>query len=315
MWKGCPSTLGVNHIQTEIVEKITENRRLKPRIFGTGGSTIQGIEKDTRCRLKLEDNLTAGNGSFFVRIFGSNRVMVGKAVDAVKRLLDHVQDDRKPQNARKSHGSHNRSSDSLAGSHMQHIASQQTQYEPNMQPYAKQEASYYDEQHNSMDQLGARRQWETGSQNGAFAMAYSLKGGPQYDERPLSKGVSKEDDHGQNGDAGFDQQGMPPTLETLEQKFVQETMQLTKALNDARLSERFKNNINKRSSVPTISVSGRLEYYNYEDEGQGQPEQKRGKFEVDVLNAGEEMDGYGEEAEDDDKWATEVAIAKEEMDQ
>ncbi|KAI5066302.1 hypothetical protein GOP47_0018926 [Adiantum capillus-veneris] len=36
-----------------------------------------------------------------------------------------------------------------------------------------------------------------------------------------------------------------------------------------------------------------------EDEGQGEPEQKRGKFEVDDLNAGEDMDGYGEEAEDD----------------
>ncbi|KAI5074820.1 hypothetical protein GOP47_0010781 [Adiantum capillus-veneris] len=113
-----------------------KDRRLKPRIIGTGGSTVQGIEKDTGCPLKLEDNLTAGNGSFFVQILGSNRVMVGKAVDAVKRLLDDVQDDQKPLNARKSHGSHNHSSDSLARSHMQHIASQQTQYEPNMQPYA-----------------------------------------------------------------------------------------------------------------------------------------------------------------------------------
>ncbi|MCO5572103.1 hypothetical protein L7F22_025854 [Adiantum nelumboides] len=237
--QGCPSTLGVNRRQTEIVEKIpVKDRRLKPRIIGTGGSTVQGIEKDTGCRLKLEDNLTAGNGAFFVRISGSNRMMVGKAVDAVKRLLDHVQDDRKPQNARKSHGSHNRSSDSLTGAHMQHIASQQTQYDPNMQPYAGQDASYYDEQHNSMDQLGARRQWETGSQNGAFSMApYGLKGGPQYDERSLSKGVSKEDDHGRDGDASFDQQGMPMTLEALEQKFVQETMQLTKDLNDAEDKE------------------------------------------------------------------------------
>lgn len=237
--QGCPSTLGVNRRQTEIVEKIpVKDRRLKPRIIGTGGSTVQGIEKETGCRLKLEDNLTAGNGSFFVRISGSNRVMVGKAVDAVKRLLDHVQDDRKPQNARKSHGSHTRSSESLAGAHMQHIASQQTQYEPNLQPYAGQEGSYYDEQHNSMDQLGARRQWETGSQNGAYAMAqYGLKGGPQYDERSLSKGVSKEDDHGRDGDAGYDQQGMPQTLDALEQKFVQETMQLTKDLNDAEDKE------------------------------------------------------------------------------
>lgn len=237
--QGCPSTLGVNRRQSEIVEKIpVKDRRLKPRIIGTGGSTVQGIEKDTGCRLKLEDNLTAGNGSFFVRISGSNRTMVGKAVDAVKRLLDHGHDDRKPQSARKSHGSHNRTPESVAAAHMQHIASQQTQYDPNMQPYAGQEGPYYDEQHNSMDQMNQRRQWETGTQNGSFAMApYGLKGGPQYDERSISKGVIKEEDHGRDAEAGFDQQAMTQTLESLEQKFVQETMQLTKDLNDAEDKE------------------------------------------------------------------------------
>eukprot|EP00250_Pteridium_aquilinum_P020624 c24889_g3_i1 orf=439-1338(-) len=163
--------------------------------------------------------------------------MVGKAVDAVKRLLDHVQDDRKPQSARKSHGSHNRTPDPLAASHMQHIASQQTQYDPNVQPYAGQEGPYYDEQHSSMDQM-ARRQWETGNQNGSFGMAsFGLKGGPQYDERSIPKGVAKEEDRGRDVEAGFDQQAMAQTLEALEQKFVQETMQLTKDLNDAEDSE------------------------------------------------------------------------------
>ncbi|KAI5069207.1 hypothetical protein GOP47_0015508 [Adiantum capillus-veneris] len=280
--------------------------------FGTQSQTNRNCRKDT-----------AGNGSFFVWIFGSNRVMVGKVVYAVKRLLGHVKDDQKPQNARKLHGSHNCSSDSLARSHMQHIASQQTQYEPNMQPYAGQEASYYDEKHNSMDQLEARCQRETRCENDAFAMAYGLKGGLQYDERPLSKGVSKEDDHGRDEDKenARHRQAIKEIQEQCQQKMVS-----LRAAQGKRREEFLKHEAHFRqhqyqqyqpqggSKYYNYDMGG-SKYYNYEDEGQGQTERKRGKFEVDDLNAGEEMDGYGEEAEDDDKWATEVAIAKEEMDQ
>ncbi|KAH7433316.1 hypothetical protein KP509_07G063500 [Ceratopteris richardii] len=163
--------------------------------------------------------------------------MVGKAVDAVKRLLEHVQEERKPPNVRKAHGSH-RPSDQGAGAHMQHITSQQTQYEPNIPPYGGQESSYFDEQNSNIDPSGARRPWETSSQNGAYGMAsYGFKGGLPYEERPLSKAALKDEDHGRDADMGFDQHGVPQSLEGLEQKFMQETMQLTKELNDAEDKE------------------------------------------------------------------------------
>lgn len=62
--------------------------------------------------------------------------------------------------------------------------------------------------------------------------------------------------------------------------------------------------ISKKRLASTLEVarpSGRKGMYvsDDEDEPHGEPEQKKGKFEVDDLNGGGEMDGYGEEAEDD----------------
>ena len=81
---------------------------MKPRIIGTGGAVIQGIEKDTGCRLKLEDNLTVGGGAFFVRISGPDRIAVGKASDVVNKLVEQVEDEWKapppPPPMRRPHG-------------------------------------------------------------------------------------------------------------------------------------------------------------------------------------------------------------------
>ena len=181
--QGCPSTLGANlKQQREIVEKIpVKDKRLKPRIIGTGGSVIQGIEKDTGCRLKLEDNLASGSASFFVRISGSSRGTVGKAVDAVKKLLDQVQHERKPQGSQRSHGSHNRGSsmNSVGSVQIQHMPNQPSRHE---QSYPGQDLPYYgDGQYGGMEQMNqvdSRRQWEGGNQNGSFAMtSYGHKGG------------------------------------------------------------------------------------------------------------------------------------------
>ena len=181
--QGCPSTLGINRKPSEVVEKVpVKDKRLKPRIIGTSGSTIQGIEKDTGCRLKLEDNIAAGNGSFFVRISGSSRTLVGKAVDAVKKLIDNVQHERKPQGGPyRSYGSHKHGSNAnaLGSGQIQHIPNQPSHHEPSMQPYLGQDIPYYeDSQHGSVEQINqmdARRQRDAGNQNGSFA--YGHKGG------------------------------------------------------------------------------------------------------------------------------------------
>jgi polyribonucleotide nucleotidyltransferase len=158
------------------VEKFpVKDRRLKPRIIGTGGSVIQGIEKDTGCRLKVEDNSSSGSAGFFVRISGSSRGMVGKAVDAVKKLLDQVQQERKAQASQRLQGSHNRG----ASAPIQRMPNQSSLHE---QSYLSQDLPYYgDGQPVGMEQISqvdSRRQWEGGNQNGSFMMApYGHKGG------------------------------------------------------------------------------------------------------------------------------------------
>jgi hypothetical protein len=80
------------------VERIPlRDKRLKPRIISTGGAIIHGIEKDTNCRLKLEDNLTAGSRTFFVKITGPDRMTVIRAVNAVTKLVEQVEEDWKQQ--------------------------------------------------------------------------------------------------------------------------------------------------------------------------------------------------------------------------
>lgn len=247
--QGCPTTLGSNRKQGEIVERIpVKDKRLKPRIIGTGGAIIQGIEKDTGCRLQLEDNLTEGNGAFFVRVLGSNRVMVGKAVEAVKKVLDQVQEDWKQQNPRRPQGSHHRGSNvnPLIAAQMQHIANQRMQHNSNMQPHPGQADGPFGEERQIANQLEARRQWEHDNQNGSFSVApYGHKGGSHYidqnqDHRTnmeKESGITKDQDLAPDMESGYGQQSMPQTLEALEHRFVQETMELTKELNDAEDKE------------------------------------------------------------------------------
>ncbi|MCO5575510.1 hypothetical protein L7F22_029311 [Adiantum nelumboides] len=61
--------------------------------------------------------------------------------------------------------------------------------------------------------------------------------------------------------------------------------------------------ISKKRLASTTEISHGISKGMYtpddNDDGQGEPEQKKGRFELEDLNAGEEMDGYGDEAEDD----------------
>lgn len=243
-YKGCPSTLGVNRKQSELVEKISvKDRRLKPKIIGTGGATIQGIEKDTGCRLKLEDNLAAGNGAFSVRISGNNRAMIGKAVAAVKKLLDTSGHDRKTQNSYRSHDSHTRGGNANTTG-MQHFAGQ-AHHDPSLLPYPGQDVPYYGEgPRSNFSQLETRHQWEPENQNESFP--YGYKGGDRLNQKGPSS--AKGGDFVPEHELAYDQQRLGQTIEEVELSFVQETMQLTKELNDAEDKE----NARHRESIRDI---------------------------------------------------------------
>eukprot|EP00249_Psilotum_nudum_P021460 c28111_g2_i4 orf=298-1335(+) len=183
--QGCPTTLGANRKLGEFVERIPfKDKRLKAQILGTGGSTIQSIEKDTGCRLKLEDSLTLGNGAFFVHISGSDRVKVRKAVEAVKKVADE-DEDQKLQNTGHPHGTFNHGSNvnPLIAAQMEHIASQRMQHNTNMLPFpGRVDGLPYDDRHATGfvdSQVEVRRQWESGSKNGPGSLSpYGHKGGP-----------------------------------------------------------------------------------------------------------------------------------------
>lgn len=100
------------------MERVTlKDKRIKPRLIGTGGSVIQGIEKDTGCRLKLVDNQGDGHGVFFVRVSGPDRLAVSKAVNAVKKVTEQF-DSEWSQNSR---GRNAKGSNSLAGGQLEHV--------------------------------------------------------------------------------------------------------------------------------------------------------------------------------------------------
>lgn len=101
--QGCPTTLGGGGGRPgEHVHRMPiRDRRLKPRLIGTAGSVIQGIEKSSGCRVKLEDNLAAGDGSFTVHITGPNEEKVKKAQDAVNVIIKQVEDEWQKQSQRK----------------------------------------------------------------------------------------------------------------------------------------------------------------------------------------------------------------------
>ncbi|CAM6107261.1 unnamed protein product [Calypogeia fissa] len=301
--QGCPTTLGGNRKQGEVIERIPlRDKRLKPRIIGTGGVVIQGIEKETGCRLKLEDNVTAGAGAFFVRITGPDRIAIGKAVDVVNKLVEQVEDEWKQSSMRRPHGGggpggndggrgvgsgdrsgHDRrgggGGDSYRGSNvnpliaaqMQHIAVQRLQHSaPNMGPLGREGPPQpLDEDKRTIEhiasQLEARRQWEavsgsTQTLNGSGASppfsykegrgasgagslsSYSGKGsgseggyyhGGNQDSGPYQSqsGGGSLPELEQDLDLGYDEKPVAQTLDELENRFLQETIELTKDQN------------------------------------------------------------------------------------
>jgi hypothetical protein len=165
------------------------DKRLKPRIIGTGGGIIQGIEMDTNCWLKLEDNLTAGFGTFFVKITGPDRMTIISALNAVTKLVEQVEEEwkqqpvgLKAQGVERGYRGGAPAVDPLVADQMQHIAVQRLQH-GNPVPGCT-EIPPVDEEKLTIEriasQLEARRQWEAVS---GFSQ-HSLNG--LYQEGKLS---------------------------------------------------------------------------------------------------------------------------------
>lgn len=157
------------------MERISlRDKRLKPRLIGTGGTVIQNIEKETGCRLKLEDNLTVGNGAFFVKISGPDKMAVGKAADTVNKLVDQVEDEWKQQSSRRPQGSFRSPTvNPLIAAQMQHIAVQRLQHSPGVSSLpGRGEPPSHEEDKRTIEHIAshleARRHWEavSGSSQG-----------------------------------------------------------------------------------------------------------------------------------------------------
>jgi len=170
---------------------------LKPRIIGTGGAIIQGIEKDTNCRLKLEDNLTAGSGTFFVKITDPDRMTVIRAVNAVTKLVEQVEEEwkqqpvgLKAQGVERGYRGGAPAVNPLIADQMQHIAVQQLQH-GNPVPGCT-ETPPVDEEKLTIEhiasQLEARRQWEAVSSSSQHSLIGLYKEGklsPKLKSTPL----------------------------------------------------------------------------------------------------------------------------------
>eukprot|EP00252_Welwitschia_mirabilis_P008549 TRINITY_DN20479_c0_g1_i2.p1 TRINITY_DN20479_c0_g1~~TRINITY_DN20479_c0_g1_i2.p1 ORF type:complete len:470 (+),score=111.35 TRINITY_DN20479_c0_g1_i2:278-1687(+) len=93
--QGCPTTLGAKRSR-EFVEKIpVKDKSIKPRIIGWGGSIIQNIEKDTGCKIRIDDNDGSGDASFIVNISGPDRLCLLRGTNAIKKIINEGEGDGK----------------------------------------------------------------------------------------------------------------------------------------------------------------------------------------------------------------------------
>ncbi|XP_024542951.1 uncharacterized protein LOC9635233 [Selaginella moellendorffii] len=200
--QGCPTTLGGSRKSGEIVERVAlKDKRIKPRLIGTGGSVIQGIEKDTGCRLKLVDNQGDGHGVFFVRVSGPDRLAVSKAVTAVKKVTEQF-DSEWSQNSR---GRNAKGSNSLAGGQLEHV--QRLQQHPSNGGALQAEDLEWGNLQVQVQVQGRSAK----APRDEYFRSRSLENGPYCSARLYEQEVKS-----------------PETLDELEQCFLQEAMELSK---------------------------------------------------------------------------------------
>ncbi|GAQ80949.1 hypothetical protein KFL_000670070 [Klebsormidium nitens] len=86
--KDCLSTHG-----KEIKDKVlVKDRRFKPRVIGTGGGVIKGLEQELGVRLKVEDVVRDDpDQGFYVRISGPGLDEVCRAVTRLEKLVAEVE--------------------------------------------------------------------------------------------------------------------------------------------------------------------------------------------------------------------------------
>lgn len=225
--QGCPTTLGTSRSR-EFVEKIpVKDKHLKSRIIGSGGSVVQKIEKDTGCKIRVEDNVSSGDVSFFVRISGPDRLCLKKGTDAVRKLVNEGEDDGKNHSSWQGRTEH-------AASQRQRSRSRS----PRWKPHNSHEEKYAADHHFSQNE--GRRKSEGSSSHGRgspnFSSSYLSKadrGSYQRHGQALERSVYEgekwaADVRVKELDPVFrrDRPVLPHTLEELEQEFSKEALEL-----------------------------------------------------------------------------------------
>ncbi|KAH9326750.1 hypothetical protein KI387_006928 [Taxus chinensis] len=244
--QGCPTTLGANRTR-EFIENIpVKDKRLKPRIIGSGGSVIQKIEKDSGCRIRIEDDHTTGNGSFVVRISGPDRLCLIKGTDAVKKLVNEAEDGGKSPGLPQSRGLHRGFNDENPSSvaQRQYVSSQRhrsTSGSPSR--FGSRHRNSKEEKLTSdirFSQLEGGRKFDGSSSHSKkspnFAALYSNKSDSssyqhhgQAVERSVHEGEKwLADPRGKESEAGIRSEyyAFPKTLEELEQDFQKEALDI-----------------------------------------------------------------------------------------
>ncbi|CAI5530700.1 unnamed protein product [Closterium sp. Naga37s-1] len=67
------------------------DRRMRSRIIGTAGMVVQGLEKQTNCRIQLEDDLAVGDGAFIVKISATDRDTLAAGESVLRGYIDQLQ--------------------------------------------------------------------------------------------------------------------------------------------------------------------------------------------------------------------------------
>ncbi|CAI5497435.1 unnamed protein product [Closterium sp. Naga37s-1] len=67
------------------------DRRMRSRIIGTAGMVVQGLEKQTNCRIQLEDDLAVGDGAFIVKISATDRDTLAAGESVVRGYIEQLQ--------------------------------------------------------------------------------------------------------------------------------------------------------------------------------------------------------------------------------
>eukprot|EP00899_Mesostigma_viride_P000613 jgi/Mesvir1/10552/Mv21779-RA.1 len=88
--QGCPSTLKGGKAgagSAQVTGRLTfYNPKIRPRIIGTGGAVVQGLEKESGCKITLESLPGDPAPGFTVRISGPSQEAVDKATRAVNEI-------------------------------------------------------------------------------------------------------------------------------------------------------------------------------------------------------------------------------------